>query len=330
VTLSFKASDQPAGSGVQSLTVSATGVDGGQTVPPATTRGDSATLTLSDAAVGTTQVTYFATDVAGNQEAPRTLRVLAPVSIPTRTGVTCTDKGVVIGQPTTCTATVTAQSGTAAPSGNVALTVNGDRSTSTPQCTLQALTTAPRVGGCSMTYTPTAAGQQTIGARYPGQGPFLLSASDSPFFLAVDKRATTTAVSCTQRPAEGVDFGCTATVTDSSPGQSPSPLRGTISLSAKPDSSQVRPTSCDAAAGVCNFDDIGLGAGQVQASYGGDDIYAPSQGSTNVTPAPTATPSPTSTPTSTPTATPRLATATPTPTRTPTATPTPTQGPVLR
>ena len=68
VTVTLNASDNQGGSGVQNITYSASGA---QPVALTTVNGASGSLTIS--AEGTTTVTFFARDVAGNSGAPQTL-----------------------------------------------------------------------------------------------------------------------------------------------------------------------------------------------------------------------------------------------------------------
>jgi archaellum component FlaF (FlaF/FlaG flagellin family) len=67
VTLQFAATDNPGGSGVKSISVATSGAQTGQTSFP----GSSATVSIN--AEGTTTVTYFAVDNAGNQEPAKSL-----------------------------------------------------------------------------------------------------------------------------------------------------------------------------------------------------------------------------------------------------------------
>lgn len=85
VTLQFSASDNPGGSGVKSITVSTSGSQTGQTVFP----GSSATVTITTE--GTTTVSYFAVDNAGNQETAKTLVIKLDKTPP-----------AIAGLPTNC------------------------------------------------------------------------------------------------------------------------------------------------------------------------------------------------------------------------------------
>jgi hypothetical protein len=70
VEVEFSATDEEGGSGVAYLTYSATGAE-----PTAETRVEADTARLPIGAEGETTVTYFATDLAGNQETPQSLVV---------------------------------------------------------------------------------------------------------------------------------------------------------------------------------------------------------------------------------------------------------------
>jgi hypothetical protein len=80
VAVALVAQDAPVGSGVQQVTYSLSGAQTGGAVVP----GSSASVVIS--AVGTTTLTYFAVDMAGNQELPKTLAV----QVGTATNTTCT------------------------------------------------------------------------------------------------------------------------------------------------------------------------------------------------------------------------------------------------
>jgi hypothetical protein len=70
VTVALAATDEDGGSGVASVSYSATGA---QAIPPTTVPGAAATVAVTHD--GVTTVTYTATDVAGNTSAPRTVTV---------------------------------------------------------------------------------------------------------------------------------------------------------------------------------------------------------------------------------------------------------------
>ncbi len=84
---------------------------------------------------------------------------------PTKTSLACTPPSVPAGTPTTCTATVTDSTSSAAPTGTVNLTGNGAAFFSGNPCTL-----TPVAGGasCVVGAVPTTAGNQSFHAAYLG------------------------------------------------------------------------------------------------------------------------------------------------------------------
>jgi hypothetical protein len=77
VTVALRATDEPGGSGVKSITFSATGA---QVIPQATMTGSTASVPIT--AEGVTTLSFFATDQAGNAVAPQTLVVRIDKSPP--------------------------------------------------------------------------------------------------------------------------------------------------------------------------------------------------------------------------------------------------------
>jgi hypothetical protein len=82
VTVTLTAFDDPDGSGVRSITYSATGAE---VIPSTTITGDSASFVVSTE--GITTITFAATDIAGNVEALKSLTIRIDVTPPT---CTCT------------------------------------------------------------------------------------------------------------------------------------------------------------------------------------------------------------------------------------------------
>ncbi len=145
------------------------------------------------------------------------------------TTVSCTPNPVFINQATTCTATVSVETGGATPTGTVTFN-NGGKAGSftdpTPagECTLSS-------GSCSVTYVPAAgdAGTTTITGNYSGDG--FHPASSGNTSLAVNLRTTTTTVTCSPGTvAIDAKTTCTATVDDTAAGTTSAP-EGTVSFS---------------------------------------------------------------------------------------------------
>jgi len=81
VMVSFSATDNPGGSGVKAITYSATGA---QPIDQTTATGNSASTPIT--AEGETTITFFATDNAGNAEAPKSVTVKIDKTKPVITG----------------------------------------------------------------------------------------------------------------------------------------------------------------------------------------------------------------------------------------------------
>jgi hypothetical protein len=82
VTVTLNATDNPGGSGVKEIQFS---LSGAQNAPLQTVAGSAASVTIS--AEGTTTLTYFATDNAGNQETAKTLTVRIDETPPVISGM---------------------------------------------------------------------------------------------------------------------------------------------------------------------------------------------------------------------------------------------------
>jgi hypothetical protein len=206
------------------------------------------------------------------------------------TSVDCTPSTTKVGIETTCTATVadTAAGGPLDRSGTITWSSTGSGEfTPANSCTLSSNT-------CSVTYTPTATGTETIGAHYDGDSTFDQSSAPG-VSLTVGKRDSATSVECT--PA-GVSTGqataCTAMVTDTDSGMSTMP-GGIVDFSSS-GSGSFDSTACTLASGGCSvtFTPSAPGAQTLTASYAGDALHGPSTGQKGVNasaaPAPQAAP----------------------------------------
>ena len=218
------------------------------------------------------------------------LQVLAPTS----TSVSCSPGSVVLGQATTCTATVSDTSaGTAStPTGSVSFSSDSSGSFSSGGSCILAATGTTGVAACQASYTPTAAGSgtHTITASYGGDSGHATSSGMTT--VGVGARATLTSVSCSPGSVVlGRSTTCTATVSDTSAGMGSTPT-GSVSFSSSSGGSFSSGGSCMLAAtsttGVASClvaytpSAVGSGTHTITASYGGDPTHAKSSGQTTV------------------------------------------------
>jgi large repetitive protein len=220
-----------------------------------------------------------------------------PPPFSTSTAVTCGAVGqpantVAVGQPATCTATVTdTEAGiTSTPTGTVNFESNGAGSFGHDECTLGQ--TSPGVARCSVTYTPSATGSQTISAFYDGDA--IHGKSESPGeTLTVTRRSSSTSVSCSPNAVgAGAPTTCTATVRDASAGSASTPT-GTVGFGSNGPgrfSDRDCTLSGSGASATCSVTFTpapsavgGTGARTITAAYGGDATHAESSGSETVT-----------------------------------------------
>src|SRR5439155_1077412 len=119
---------------------------------------------------------------------------------PTTTSISCTSTTLTVGSTTTCTVTVTDNgSNHVTPTGTVSWSVSPSGSgsfSSAATCTLSGGNGAS--SSCSITYTPTAIGNQTITADYagdPGHVPAsgTIAITSTPLLSVVASTSTTTA-----------------------------------------------------------------------------------------------------------------------------------------
>lgn len=217
----------------------------------------------------------------------------------TSTSVSCNPSSVVIGQTTTCTATVTDTADSAVtPTGTVDVTVDGGDTaasgvTDSP-CTL-APTGISGQASCQVTYTGTnhQPKNDPVSADYePANAGFATSSGSTT--IAISYRPTSTSVSCVPRQFPlGQGTTCTATVTDTGAGTAPAPPAGLVTFSsAKPDSfpsgstCTLDPTG--ATTSQCTVDDITpthTGKQTIKARYtnaNGQSYDLPSTGTTSI------------------------------------------------
>src|SRR2546422_791704 len=255
----------------------ATGITATHTFNPTTTTTFTVTLTTVD-------------NVGGSNSTTRNV----PVSVVsakhnTTTTVSCLPSTVAINQGTTCTATVTdtnaspttptgsvsftsSGTGTFTPATTVIFTATGAAGTFTPatSCTLSA-------GSCSVTFTPSASGTSSITGVYASTDSIHAASTSAPSNITVNKRATTTAFSCTSPVVVSQASTCTATVTDTSLGTASTPT-GTVSFTNSGSAGTLSAASCTLASGSCTvtFTGSATGTATVSGTYGGDTVHATS------------------------------------------------------
>src|SRR3989442_1453799 len=175
-----------------------------------------------------TTATYGGDTTHTGSSGTTTVAVIATRS--TSTGVSCTPPSVVVGQPTTCTATVAdTDVGTkSTPTGTVSFSSSGAGTFSSTSCTLLGRGTS---ASCSVSYTPIAfgTGPHTIPATFfCNTTP---TAETGTLTLHVTLPSSSTGVSCTPPTVVvGQATTCTATVADTDVGTKSAPT-GTVGFS---------------------------------------------------------------------------------------------------
>lgn len=149
-TVSFSAVDNPCGSGVKNITLSASGAI---TLPPTVFNGSTASLIVGTE--GVTTISYFATDNAGNVEATNTLTVRLDKTAPTVAIAVPTATTYLLNQPVAADySCADALSGVATCTGTVASGSNIDTSSlGTKTFTVTATDVAGNTSTASVTYT---------------------------------------------------------------------------------------------------------------------------------------------------------------------------------
>src|SRR2546422_1214190 len=204
---------------------------------------------------------------------------IAPLN-PTSTSVSCTPSNIVVNQVTTCTAAVTDTSpGTLiTPSGTVTFTPNGS-------CTLSG---SAGTASCSTNITPTAAGTLGVTTNYNGDTNH--NGSEGSTIVTVNKRVTSTSVSCTPSTvANSTSTNCTATVTDTDVGTITTPT-GSIGLSSNSTGAFSSPTCTLAATSTVGVSKCSVtytpgktGSHGITGAFAGDSIHLAGSGSVTLT-----------------------------------------------
>src|SRR5438445_1110932 len=229
-------------------------------------RTDTITASYSgDAGHSTSSGTFFLTVTTGTHSTTTT------VSCPTT---------VFVNQGVTCTATVTDSTApVTTPTGSVTFTVSGVTGTFTT-CTLAAGTTAG-TATCNTTFTPSTTGTASIVGTYGGDsGHTGSNNSATPAVVTVNKRTTSTGVTCTPSTVF-INQGstCTATVTDTAAGTLSTPT-GSVTFTVSGVTGTF--TTCTLAAGTTagtatctsTFTASTSGTATINGTYSSDGTHA--------------------------------------------------------
>jgi hypothetical protein len=194
----------------------------------------------------------------------------------TSTVVAC-DTPVPVGTATRCTATVTdSDTGPAStPTGNVTWS-HGVGSFSSTSC---ALSGSGAVASCSVTYSRSTTGGDTLVASYAGDARHLSSGGEANIQTA--KRSTSTSVACQTPIMMGSTSTCTATVTDTDAAPAITPT-GDVTWSTDGTGS-FGPSTCTlagASVATCSvtYTPADAGTAGITATYGGDARHTTSTG----------------------------------------------------
>src|SRR2546426_6862196 len=208
----------------------------------------------------------------------------------TSTTISCAPSSVVTNNGSTCTGTVAdTASGTAStPTGTVRFSSSGTASgTFTPATSCSLV-----IGSCSVTFTPTGAGTDTVTGSYQGENVHSTSSGTSGTITST-LRTSAIGISCPTTTLINSQVACTVTVTDTSPAPAITPT-GTIRLTTNSTGTfTICTLSGVSASATCSTSykptSIGTGAHMLTAHYGGDPAHSPARtkATTPVTQAPT-------------------------------------------
>ena len=265
---------------------------------PCTLSGTGATASCEvsyiPAAVGSGQHTLTANYSGDSTHAPSTgSRRLAVAARATTTVLACSPASMLVGASTLCTATVTdIDRGTrVTPSGAVTFDTNGGGFTGTP-CTLAGSGSS---ASCEVRWTARAvgSGQHPLISTYGGDSAH--SGGSALAIVTVTARSTSATIDCQQTTLiVGQSTTCTATVTDTSGGQTTTPTGMVTFGGAKDDSFTGSPCMLAGGAGVAScqvtFTPLAVGTGRhtITASYHGDQYHHGSHGTAAIAVTPSA------------------------------------------
>jgi trimeric autotransporter adhesin len=189
---------------------------------------------------------------------------------PTSTSVGCSPSRVVVGQPTSCTATVTdTAAAPTTPTGTVTFVGHGS-------C---ALSGSGSSAACSVSFTPNATGTEAIAASYGGDVEHAASAGSAS--EPVSKATTATSVTSSKNPsAVGRRITFTASIAAAVSGAG-TPT-GTVTFFSG--SRRIGTSNVVSGRATATNSKLSVGRHRITASYSGDQIFAASDGSLSGTP----------------------------------------------
>jgi len=239
----------------------------------------SCSVNITPTATGTLTVSAtYGGDPTHNGSSNSTSVIVSPRT--TTATVSCSPSTVVVGQSTSCIIDVTDTSpGTLiTPSGTVTFTPNGS-------CTLSG---SAGTASCSTNITPTAAGTLGVTTNYNGDTNH--NGSGGSTIVTVNKRVTSTSVSCTPSTvANSTSTNCTATVTDTDVGTITTPT-GSIGLSSNSTGAFSSPTCTLAATSTVGVSKCSVtytpgktGSHGITGAFAGDSIHLAGSGSVTLT-----------------------------------------------
>ncbi len=240
------------------------------------------TLSYTPSAVGsqTIAATYAgdSTHAGSNNHTNETIK-RSKTRASTVMSVSCSPSSVSVGSATSCKAVVTNASGSTAatPAGSVSFTSDGSGLfASSGSCTLAD-------GQCTLSYTPSAVGSQTIAATYAGDRTH--AGSNSHTSETITTVTTDTTVTCSPSSVSvGTATSCKAVVTNASGSTAATPA-GSVSFTSDGSGLFASSGSCTLADGQCtlSYTPSAVGSQTIAATYAGDSTHAGSNNHTSET-----------------------------------------------
>src|SRR3989454_118851 len=192
----------------------------------------------------------------------------------TTTSVTCSSP-IVINQASTCRANVTDTSTSpTTPTGTVSFTATGTVTPASAVCNLGAGAVVA-MATCVASFTGTASGTASVTGTYGGDSgtPSHTGSTSAAATITVNKRSTSTSITCASPVVINLASICSVTVADTDVGTAIPPT-GTVTFTSTGPGSLSAP-SCILTSGACTVSFTGTAAGSatVAATYGGDSSH---------------------------------------------------------